>query len=988
MNCPLIKTGFSWIQVTTACRYTNDLLNMMHAKLDDFQANTKTSTLSLGNGIEHCNTTLDRVCENVATLESTARHMASAFDLSSTNNEKRLEEINLSLEEIVTTTNSINLAQEKTSAVVSDIVGKSDEIASSLTVNDDASRIALSDIQQKVVNLADKTVSITNVQDEVTKCLMDKLTRSSCTLESIDSIIKRILTLQDSTFSSVENVERVTGLFLNGRELDKKELNAALGNIHERLAAVQTCTKDIASVQTDASATLMQSHQDVTGCLDSVKNINSAIFLLQDAAASSITKLDLLETSINGSLLLTKSPIENKSSNLNIVLDEIHGKVSKIDEKVDRIVTAQDSVQESVVEELQKCNTKLESIDEVSKEIKAIHNATSLDVGNIHAKADVFFATQGKHAKDMLSNLEMVNSAVSEVVLEVKQSSHASNVANVALAKSIGELGLSCDSIVSNTKSILSLNESTSLSISNLERINSEIESEVLSKNATRESEMSNLNLVLEQLQGQLTELSTASDNHASSHTVANSRANEYFLKLVSSIEDIDERIRDVQLTQQAEAQGIDKLNEKADLIFSSKEKDMLEVNTSIRSIGEKVSIAESLVKKVDHLTSALDTIDAENKLIPVLRDEIKRSTSVFERLNNCLNEQLMSSSINIGRDQSNAPSDQVCDNVAKVGHEIDSSVECGISSIEGINKSTNVSQLGENHESLLFYADKSSTGKEPLVLNQENIFTRYMELPSTVCKESSGSLYHQETMHETKKGRDVPIEEIARPFLDTDLNQNLERDSNIGSSHISQLSEHGDFITMEAPKNHENQEHKQNNVTIPNIDVVSSANGFQSLQLSNEHSNIKEAVEVRQLSSCSDVYTELEIAIQNEVNNERSEEASTEELEKVSCSDSEHGDYEIEESPEDNHDMSEQNLKEGNNSAESHDTPAIEKNHQASDSSKELHEDDEEIKLSAGEQDKDLEAIAKLTIIHATALVYVGLIQVDAIESAATKIG
>lgn len=928
---------------------------MMDAKLDDFQASTKTSTLSLGNGIEHCNATLDKVCDNVATIESTARHMASSQDLSSANNEKRFEKINLSLEEIATSTNSINLAQEKTFAVVSNIAGKSDEIASSLTVNDEASNIALSDIQQKVANLADKTVSITNAQDEVTKCLVDKLTRSSCTLESIDNIIKRILTLQDSTFSSVENVERVTGFFLNGRDLDKKELNAALGDIHERLAAVETCTKDIASVQTDTSTILMQSHQDVTGCLDSVKGINSAICLLQDAAASSIEKLDLLETNINESLLLTKSPIENESSNLNFILDKIHGKVSKIDEKIDRVVTAQDVVQESVVEEFQKCNTKLESIDEISKQIKAIHNATSMDVGNMYAKAEAIFATQGKDAKDMLSNLEMVNSLVSEVAFEVKQSSHANNVANDTLAKSIGEFGVSIDSIVSNTKSILSLNESTSLSIINLERINNEIESEVLSKNATRESEMSNLNLVLEQLQGKLTELSTASDNHASSHTLANSRANEHFLKLGSSIEDIDERIRDVQLTQLAEAQGIDKLNEKADSIFSSKEKDMLEVNTSIRNIGENVSITESLVKKVDQLTSSLDTIKAETKLIPVLRDETKRSTSVFERLNNCLNEQLMLANTNRGQDLCNVPPEQVCDNLAKVGNELDSSVECNISSMEGINKSTQVSQLGENQESL--------------DLNQEKNFERYMDHSSTVRKESSVLLNPQETIHEKKKGRDVPIEEIARPFLDTDFYQHIELDSNIGSLHISQLSEHGEFRIIEAANNHENQE--QNNVPIPNTDVASSVNVFQPLQFSNEHHNIKEALEVRQLSSCSEVYTESEIAFQNEGNNERAVDASTEELEKVSCLDSEHGDYGIEESPEDNHSMSEKNLMEGNKSAESHDTSAIEKNDQGS-----------------GEQDEDLDTLAKITIIHATALVHVGLIQVDAIESASIKIG
>ncbi len=206
---------------------------------------------------------------------------------------------------------------------------------------------------------------------------------------------------------------------------------------------------------------------------------------------------------------------------------------------MDRVVTTQDAVHESVVKEFQKCNTKLESIDEISQQIKTIHDATSIVIGSIDAKAEAILATQPKDAKEIISTLEKVTAMVSEAASEVKQSSHANNVANVTLAKSMNELGVSIDSIESNTKSILSLNESTSLSISNLERINKEIESEVLSKNDSRESEMSNLNLVLEQLQGKLTELSTASDNLALSQTLADAQASEKIQKLGSSMENI-----------------------------------------------------------------------------------------------------------------------------------------------------------------------------------------------------------------------------------------------------------------------------------------------------------------------------------------------------------------------------------------------------------------------------------------------------------------
>jgi len=672
----------------------------------------------------------------------------------------------MSLEEIASKTHSIDLAQEKTFTAVCNIACKSDEIAATLTDDNEISNVTLNDIQHKVANLANKTVNIATVQDEVTKCLMDKLNRSSCSLESIDDIIKRVLTLQDSTLSSVENVQRVTGSFLDERDMDKKKLDAALGDIHDRLAAVETCTKDIASVQTDTSTTIVQCNKDVTGCLDSVKSINSAICSLQDAAASSVMKLDRLETNINESLLLTKSSFESESTNFNIALDKVHGKVSKIDEKMDRVVTTQDAVHESVVKEFQKCNTKLESIDEISQQIKTIHDATSIVIGSIDAKAEAILATQPKDAKEIISTLEKVTAMVSEAASEVKQSSHANNVANVTLAKSMNELGVSIDSIESNTKSILSLNESTSLSISNLERINKEIESEVLSKNDSRESEMSNLNLVLEQLQGKLTELSTASDNLALSQTLADAQASEKIQKLGSSMENIDERIRFVQLAQQSEAEVIDKLNVKADLLFSSQEKDMLELNTSMRNIGEKVSLTESIVKKVDQLTSALDSIEADTKLITVLREETKRSTSVFERLNNCLNEQLMLARSNTGQDLWNVPPVQVCDNVVKVGNESNSS-ERSISSIEVINNLTKTSQWNDNQESFSLYANKSSTGNDSLVINQENNVERYMELPSTVRKESFGfspaecvSILKQpeETIHEKNKSRDSPM--------------------------------------------------------------------------------------------------------------------------------------------------------------------------------------------------------------------------------------
>jgi chromosome segregation ATPase len=176
-------------QVTTACRYTNDLLNMMDAKLDDFQTSTKASTLSLGNEIEHSNATLGRVCDKVSSIESTAKQIASSQDLSSANNEERFDKISHSLEEIASKTHSIDLAQEKTFTAVCNIACKSDEIAATLTVDNEISNVTLNDIQHKVANLANKTDNIATVQDEVTKCLMDKLNRSSCSLESINDII-------------------------------------------------------------------------------------------------------------------------------------------------------------------------------------------------------------------------------------------------------------------------------------------------------------------------------------------------------------------------------------------------------------------------------------------------------------------------------------------------------------------------------------------------------------------------------------------------------------------------------------------------------------------------------------------------------------------------------------------------------------------------------------------------------------------------------
>ena len=326
--------------------------------------------------------------------------------------------------------------------------------------------------------------------------------------------------------------------------------------------------------------------------------------------------------------------------------------------------------------------------------------------------------------------------------------------------------------------------------------------------------------------------------------------------------------------------------------------------------------------------------------------------------------------------------------------------------------------------------------------------------------------------------------------------------------------------------KNHEN--HEQNTVTVPNFDVGSSVNfsrvSFQALQIASEqnnndvsasnvpnHSSIEEAFEVRQPSSCSAAYTASEIAVQSEVKNERAEELSSDVLDKDSFLENEHDDCVIEESPEDNHNMSEQNLKdedkniwsrdtsaieendpkdnhntsehnlkEGNESVVSHDTSAVEENdpkdnHTTSEQNlnagnksflshdtsvieendpkdnhitsqqnlkerntsvvshdtsaveendpKDNHttseenlkegnksvvshhtsaveKDDQEAAVfsttklreedrgSADGQEEDLEALVKLTTIHATALVHIGIIQVDAIESASIKIG
>jgi len=235
----------------------------------------------------------------------------------------------------------------------------------------------------------------------------------------------------------------------------------------------------------------------------------------------------------------------------------------------------------------------------------------------------------------------------------------------------------------------------------------------------------------------------------------------------------------------------------------------------------------------------------------------------------------------------------------------------------------------------------------------------------------------------------------------------------------------------------------------------------FQALQFSSEqnnnkvsasnvpnHSSIEEAFEVRQPSSCSAAYTASEIAVQSEVKNERAEELSSDVLDKDSFLENEHDDCVIEESPEDNHNMSEQNLKdedkniwsrdtsaieendpkdnhntsehnlkEGNESVVSHDTSAVEENdpkdnHTTSEENlKEgnksvvshhtsaVEKDDQEAAVfstklreedrgSAEGQEEDLEALVKLTTIHATALVHIGIIQVDAIESASIKIG
>jgi hypothetical protein len=131
--------------------------------------------------------------------------------------------------------------------------------------------------------------------------------------------------------------------------------------------------------------------------------------------------------------------------------------------------------------------------------------------------------------------------------------------------------------------------------------------------------------------------------------------------------------------------------------------------------------------------------------------------------------------------------------------------------------------------------------------------------------------------------------------------------------------------------KNHEN--HEQNTVTVPNFDVGSSVNfsrvSFQALQIASEqnnndvsasnvpnHCNIKEAFEVRQPSSCSAAYTASEIAVQSEVNNERAEELSSDDTSAIEEND-----------PKDNHNTSEHNLKEGNESVVSHDTSAVEEN-------------------------------------------------------------
>lgn len=1040
---------------------------MMDAKLDGFQTSTKTSTSALEHDIEHSTTILDQVCHKISNIESVARNIASSQDMSCINNEKRFDQLNLSLDEIGAKTMSITSAQDKTFSVVCNIACKNDEIASDLTTNNQASNLALNEIQVKLASLGTTTDNIANVQDDATKCIMDTLHSSSSTLVAIDDNMRKVLVLQDSTAASVEHLQALNGSFLDGREMDNKELNVAFGKIHETISAVEICTKDIASVQADANKNALQSFKEVADCLVSIKNIETAIGSLQDVTVSNVAKLEHLGTSLNEELLLTKSSHENESLKFSVILDQIHDKVSNIDENVNAVASAQEAANDTMATQFQNCSSRLESIAKVSNHIQTIQDSTAIVVTNLDVKTESLLAAQSKDVKEVNLALENMNNRVSNVLDETKIAACANSAVTANLVKNIDELGVSLGSIEACTKSILSLNEATKLSVSNLERVHSSVNAETLSNRSLRESEVSTLQFTLDQIHGKITDLDTTSTKLVLAQASANDQTCQSFQQLGSSFQIIDNFVREIRLAQQAAVEGIDNLDSKTDSLRSIQEKDAEKINTALKDLDEKVSVTEFnvknsskaqdsvnaiMIKKIEQFGSTLGCIEADTKLINMLREETSMTTSVFERLNNCLNEQLMLAQTSKGKDvdQLNVTLDQIHGEAIKVGgtmaytsaedavsKEETKGFEQSSTAVEDIHQVTRGIQLGQNEVAKSFSAIVSDQNTESSVTTQERTVDQIIESPISVQNETAAetiSTFHEnertkpeENLREAhiivqdfisqkasfcteqanceEKGKDHLLDQYAKKKekhhnMDLTINGNLEADS--VSSLIPQEEWPREPIVTSLLINSEkswnvelsdqnNQIKHQNDIGATcsldaepvNIvseqsicaDVPSQRSSDETLSTLQDTVSIKDTHDVRQPNS----YLDTRAACSPEVSTSVLLKESVLEDQRSGCTDSC-----IQDGVEDNPMTSEQQLEDKKESMVRYDTTSTSN---AADKEADLSSTLMEEDGDADEPDKEADILAKLAIIHATALVHVGLIQVDAIESASMKI-
>ena len=399
------------------------------------------------------------------------------------------------------------------------------------------SNLVLGQIHDKVSSIGATTLNINCAQDAANKYLAENFQQLSCSLEAFDGDTRSIMSMQDSTVAIVGSLGAKTNSILVVLEKDAQEVKYVLDKIHVKVSGIETEIHSIAPAKDAVNMATTKNFEQLYIGLDSIEASTKTISSVQESTAAKVGNLVLLNSSLNEQVLSVVASREKEAHESNLVLGQIHDKVSSVEANTVNVASAQDAANKYMAENFRQLSCSLEAVEANTRNISSAQESTAAIVCSLEAKTDSILAVQENGAQEGSLVLSKLHDKVSSIETEAKDIISTQDTANMNITKNFEQLRNDLDSIGASTKIISSVQESTAVKVSNLERLNSSQNEEVLLAvwGATHES-----NLVLGQIHSKVSSIEPRADDISSAQDAAFKYMAENFQGLSCCLEAVE----------------------------------------------------------------------------------------------------------------------------------------------------------------------------------------------------------------------------------------------------------------------------------------------------------------------------------------------------------------------------------------------------------------------------------------------------------------